>query len=282
MPTLRLVWTTIFILFLLFVSYVLNGGHSAAAQEPMLALPDHIIGQSGQSIQAPVDFTNGGQAIVGTTFSIDFDESCLALDTADNDSNGIPDGITVLAPSAFRTSVSVDTDDNTGELDITIIDYSPPFAMLPDQPLLQLDFHVICTPAPGELRHAPIVFSTLPRPSFSNEMGHDVTGSSQDGGVDVLGEAVKTPTPAETPLSTGTPTPIGTQPAQSTGMPTAPAPTEATALATGTLTAQSTPTRHATAPIEATIIPTVSPTATVFPSITATPFRLFMPLALRS
>lgn len=200
----------VFASFLLLASFSFNLRSLAVAQGPILSISDHHSGQSGEVVQVPVNFSSGGQGIAGTTFSIDFDESCLRLDTADHNSDGLPDSVHILVRGGFQTSVSVDINDSDGEVDVTIADYSPPFAALVDQTLLSLDFTVICTPDPSETRSAMIGFSQLPRPSFSDADGRDVAGSSVAGAVHVLGSQVDTRTPTVTSIPTATATPSAT------------------------------------------------------------------------
>ena len=170
-----------------------------AMDEPILAIASDISGESGQMVQVPVDFVNGGHDIVSTAFSIDFDESCLALDPADHNGDGVPDSVHFHTPAVFQTLTSLDASDTDGELDVTIVDFSPPFAMLTDQTLLILNLDIICAPELGKTREAKVGFSTLPRPSFGDPDGQDVPGSSQDGMVIVL--ELESPTATPQPLS---------------------------------------------------------------------------------
>lgn len=262
MPTPRLLSIGMACLFLLLMFFAPSARPSAAAQEPVLAIPSHIVGQHGQVVQVPIDFSSSGHAIAGTAFSIDFDESCLAFNTADDDHNGVPDGVHIQTPAAFRTSVSVTITDTDGEVDVTVADFSPPFATLPEQTLLTLDFTIICSPAADETRTATVGFSTLPRPSFSDTDGRDVSGRSQGGGVDVLGVQVVTPT--VTRLVPGTPTATTTPPpAQTTTVAVSPTPV-------------TTPTVLAPTP---TATPTARATGTATP--VANPYQLYIPSLMR-
>ncbi|MEM7111120.1 MAG: hypothetical protein AAF614_01720 [Chloroflexota bacterium] len=216
----RLMWMAAFCLLLLLALLLPRAQRIGATNEPILAIPSDISGESGQLVQVPVVFTNGGQAVVSTAFSIDFDESCLALDAGDENGDGVPDGMQFHTPPAFQTLASFDASDTDGELDITIVDFSPPFATLDDQTLLTLEFDIICDPGLGEMRNAAVGFSTLPRPSFGDPNGQDVPGSSQNGMVIVMGSATPTPTPSPTLTATPTPTPSPTMTATPTATPT--------------------------------------------------------------
>ena len=205
----RLIWLVAFCaLFTAWLTVIVEP--ISAIEEPALSLPSDVVGESGQTVSVPVHFANGGHDIVSTAFSIDFDESCLAFDGADSDGDGVPDGLRFLAPAAFRGGASFDASDTDGEIDITIVDFSPPFATLPDQTLLEIDFTIICTPEPGATRTARVGFSTLPRPSFSDPNGQDVAGRSQDGLVTILGPSTATATATPTATATATATPTAT------------------------------------------------------------------------
>lgn len=264
MHTKSLKFTFAFCSLLLLALQLPNARHVWASEEPVLSIPSNIFGQSGDLVHVPVDFTSGGHAIAGTIFSIDFDESCLSLNAADSDGDGVPDGVRFQIPASFLTSVSFDADDTDGELDIMIADFSLPLGSLPDQILLELDFIVICTPAPSETRLAPVGFSTLPSASFSDTNGGSISGSSEDGVVNVLGSQVDTPTPTATTI------------------PTATAEATSTATATATATVTATPTGSAT-PTMASKTATPTPTAATTGTVTPIPTRfiLYMPLVIR-
>ena len=180
-----------------------------AAQGPILSLSNNIAGQTGDSVQMVVDFNHGGSDITTSVFSIDYDESCLSFNAADEDNDGILDGMQFFTPLAFSAAATHDAADTDGEIDVFIADFSLPFSLLPSQALLELNFSIICAPGPNETLSAPVLFSKTPRPSFGSPTGQDVAGSAENGEVEVIGSDIETPTapPAntETPINTETP-----------------------------------------------------------------------------
>lgn len=174
----------------------------------LLAMPTGIMAASGYSVTVPVSFQSGGNAVGSTTFSIDFDESCLAFNARDGNNDGRPDAVRSTVPLAFRLSVSYNAGDTDGELDLVIADYSFPIASLPDNDaLLTIDFTAHCTPEAGQLREAPVLFSQAPVASFGDANGVDVAGTTSNGSVAIQAEPLATPTPTVTvtPIP-GTPT----------------------------------------------------------------------------
>lgn len=185
----------------------------AANLAPTLAIPTGIVGVSGELVTAPVDFRNDGRAISSTTFSIDFDESCLAFNASDSDGNGTPDAVRFQVPGAFRGSAAYDPVDSDGEIDITIADFSPPISTLPDtNALVEIDFTAVCTPTAGETITAPVAFSAAPVATFGDPSGDEVAGASSDGSVVIqeAPEATATLTPTLSPTASATPTPTFT------------------------------------------------------------------------
>jgi len=246
---------------------------SAAPAEPaapaLLAMPTGIAAATGYSVTVPVSFQSGGNAVGSTTFSIDFDESCLAFNERDGNNDGRPDAVRSTVPLAFRLSVSYNAGDTDGELDVVIADYSFPIASLPDNDaLLAVNFTARCLPDAGQIINAPVLFSQAPVASFGDANGLDVAGTTSNGAVAIQAEPLATPTPTATLTpAPGTPsvTPTGTD-TPGPGTPTA-TPTSTPTPGPGTPTA--TP----------TLIPTTGPGT---PTITPTPAqRFYLPMAKR-
>ncbi|MFN8494189.1 MAG: hypothetical protein U0350_41705 [Caldilineaceae bacterium] len=217
----------------------------------LLAIPEAITATVGTSVTVPLAFQNGGNAIGSTTFSIDFDQTCLRFDPRN--------GVQFKLLPAFRGSFNYDPTDVHGEVDMVIADYAPPIASLPDaDPLLIMKFTPHCMPAANAVVTAPVRFSTEILASFGDVNGLDVAGTTQDGSVAIYPQPEMTPTPTITP----TPGP-GTPSATPTATPTiTPTPGPGTPSATPTATPTITPT-----PGPGT--PSATPTAT--PTNTATP-----------
>ena len=218
----------------------------------LLLIPAEIAAASGYSVTVPVAFQSNGNTVASTTFSIDFDESCLAFNDKDGNNDGRPDAVRFGAPLAFRSSVSYNATDLDGELDVVIADYSFPMASLPDlSELMTVRFTPLCTPAAREPVMAAVRFSTAPVASFGDVNGLDVEGSVSDGAVVIYDEL--TPTPTVTPSATPTPpTPVDETPTPSAtpgpGTPTA-TPTLVPTTPPGTPTVTPTPSAYLYLPL---------------------------------
>ncbi len=208
-----------------------SGAPTAAAQSgPRLAVASGITVQEAMSVTVPIDHLAHGTEIAAMIFSIDYDESCLALDLTDADNNGRPDSIDLNAPAGSSASVTVDPSDRDGELDFIFADYFPPFVLIPDTfPLVELTFSTRCTPPPGGSSVAHVRFSDDPEPSFGGPEGNSVIGTVQDGEITILSKtppsptSTSTPSATPTPIATGTPSPTASPSA--TGRPETPSPT---------------------------------------------------------
>ena len=202
----------------------------------LLAIPTDLTAAGGYSVTVPVAFQSNGNAVGSTTFSLDFDETCLAFDEKDANNDGRPDAVRFGAPLAFRSSVSYSAADPDGELDVVIADYSFPIGSLPDlAELMTVRFTARCLPAAGASITAPVLFSTAPVASFGDVNGLDVESSVSNGAVVIHSGSDLTPTPTltvtptpstptptltETPIPSATPGP-GTPTATPTLLPTA-------------------------------------------------------------
>jgi len=155
---------------------------------PILSIPSNIQARASQTVSVPINFTSNGHSIASTAFSVDFDQTCLALDPTDSDQDGIPDAITLNLPGAFNASVTFDEGDTDGELDFFIADLFPPLASLPDSTLATIAFTTTCQPDPGTSIIAPVGFSEDPSASLGNTDGQSVPGTTTDGSVKILPE----------------------------------------------------------------------------------------------
>lgn len=152
---------------------------------PMLTIPSSVPTPSNLAVNVPVTFARNTRSIAATTFSIDFDETCLGFDPTDGDGDGLPDAVAFSLPADFAPSVTYSALDTTGELDIAIADYSAPLAALPDGVLATVTFSPLCVPADTSLL-APVHFATLPAASFGDTAGQSVDGLAIDGSVEIL------------------------------------------------------------------------------------------------
>ncbi len=229
----------------------------AAGGQPLLDIPDRIPAVVGGSAIVTINLDSDGESISGVIFSLDIDPQCLAFNDSDADGDGLPDAAQFVLPAQFSPSIAFEPGDADGELDVVIMDYSPPLASLPNGPLLALRFDVVCEPAAADnSRISPIVFSSYPAISFGGPSGQSIAGSSGDGSVKITRQAEGTAT--VTPTPTGTLTPTGT--VTPTGIPT------------GTITPAPTTTETPTPPVTVTPIPTLeTPTPETPTPETSTP-----------
>lgn len=218
----------------------------AQSTGPTLAIPTEVVAGSANTVTVPVNFRTNGASIAAIVFSIDFDQTCLHFDASDHDGNTRPDSIRFNIPAQMSGTVTYDPADTQGELDIVIADYAPPITALPDRDnLVAITFTATCIPSPGQVIVAPIQFSTAPMPSFSDPIGHSVSGATINGSVEIRNESTN-PTPMATPSFTPMPTATNPSAPSPTAMPPTSTPTTTpmatvapTVLVTGTISAQS-------------------------------------------
>jgi uncharacterized repeat protein (TIGR01451 family) len=144
------------------------------AEGPALTLPDQVSADSGRAT-VPVSFFAHGHSITSLAFSVDYDETWLALDPADRDGNGVPDAVIFALPGDFSMSVTFNEDDMDGEVDIFVGDISPPLTSLSNGPIVSMLLDV--DSPPGETQGA-VQFSADPAASFGNTSGQSVPGTA--------------------------------------------------------------------------------------------------------
>lgn len=152
-----------------------------------LSIPTNIPGSIGDTVTVPIFFSGASASIDTTTFSIDFDEDCLAFDPTDGNGDTIPDAVQFMVNSNFVTTAEYNAGDKDGEIDISIYDQFSPRTVIPDGVIVNIDFTVkaTCAAAPGTNRSARVGFSNDPSPSFGT-YGVSVPGLSLDGFVRIL------------------------------------------------------------------------------------------------
>ncbi|MCP3939671.1 MAG: YncE family protein, partial [Actinomycetia bacterium] len=151
---------------------------------PELSIASGIPAAEDEPVDADVVFAASGSAVAATTFSLDYDEDCLFFDPIDFDPvDGIPDNLAIHVPGDFTVTAFHDVGDSDGEIDISIVDLSPPFATLPDGQLVTATFTATCSPeVPGHI-DADVGFSADPAASFSDDAAQDLDGTTVDGSV---------------------------------------------------------------------------------------------------
>jgi len=152
-----------------------GGDLDTATEGPALALPDQVSAVPGGLATVPVSFAANGHSITSLAFSVDYDETWLALDSTDRDGNGIPDAVVFSLPGDFTYSVTFDEGDSDGEVDVFIGDISPPLTSLSDGPIMFLILNV--DSSPGATQGA-VRFSLDPAASFGDTSGQSVPGTA--------------------------------------------------------------------------------------------------------
>jgi len=150
------------------------GGGLHSVTGPALTMPEEVQAVAGQAI-VPLTFAANGHSITSLAFSVDYDETWLALDPTDRDGNGVPDAVVFSLPGDFTYSVTFDEGDADGEVDIFIGDITPPLTSLSDGPfvfmLLDADS------SPGGTQGA-VRFSLDPAASFGDTSGQSIPGTA--------------------------------------------------------------------------------------------------------
>ncbi|MCX6046411.1 MAG: hypothetical protein NT075_14995 [Chloroflexi bacterium] len=188
-----------------------------AARTPAIFVQGGLAGPVGSMIAVPIAFDSVGDHVAALSFTLDYDDTCLALDPADRNRDGLPDSIVMDVPAQFFPSISVNPGGQSGRLSVVLADYIPPLAALLDTAaLVTIQFQIVCPLAPGLITYASVDFATAPAVGFSDNTGRDLPGVARAGVVEVIGAI-----PGITPTPTVTPTPLAGSPTP-TLIPTAP------------------------------------------------------------
>lgn len=180
-----------------------TGNPSATA---LLAISSRVEVDSQGVATVPLRFTSNGAQISGAMFAIDYDETCLLFDPVDADRNGIPDHVSFDLSTQFAVSALFNPQDTRGELHIMIVDYSPPYAMLPEQVIMTFRLAARCQPTSINTITASVAFGKAPYPSLSTPGGSAASGTYTDGSVLISANPAA---PTLAPTATATPTPTG-------------------------------------------------------------------------
>jgi len=152
------------------------------ANGPSLSFPE-VATAPGSRVTLSASYTAKGNNISSLLFSIDYDQSRLTFDPADQNGDGIPEAIQFSSslPSNLKT-VAFAASDTTGELDFLIGDLSGSPRIVPDGVLFTITFVASANTAGA----AFVNFTTTPAPSFGSASG-DVAGSSDGGSILITG-----------------------------------------------------------------------------------------------
>ncbi len=165
-------------------AYIFESSGGPPPSDPEITIPTAFGANFGETASVPIMLYDNDSGVAGVAFSIDFDESCLDFDPADNDGDDIPDAIHFDLPANFGQNIYIDLSDGDGEIDVVITDES---LLIPfnEVKLCTVDFTTTCEPAPGETIIAPVLFSADPVASFGNLSGQSLSGSTVDGSVEI-------------------------------------------------------------------------------------------------
>jgi hypothetical protein len=109
-----------------------------------------------------------------TAFSLDYDTACLSINPTDANFDDVVDAVTGI-PGGFVGTVTLDTADADGELDVALWDPTAPLAYMPNGDILLIKFDILGA-CQGPNDHTTYVkFSGDPAPSFSDVNGNAVT-----------------------------------------------------------------------------------------------------------
>jgi hypothetical protein len=205
----------------------LSGGHARADMEsieattPVLTIPTGVLAAGNSTVTVPVHFANNLRGVAAIAFSLNFDSACLAVDL--NKGVLAPGVVQFNLPPQFSGSAFYEAGVPGGRLDFVLGDYALPLSTLPDtQNLVTITFRTTCLPPAGTTVVAPVTFSAQPATSYSNTLGHPITGRTVDGSVNVkrwLPPGTPTPTPTPGPAPVVNSAPIARDDEASTKLP---------------------------------------------------------------
>ena len=195
----------------------IQAGLAARLDGPSLSIPLKIQAEPNSTVTIPVQFAANGSQISSVVFGIDYNQTWLSYDAS------LPNSIVFNLPPDFVGSCTPDTADVNGELKCFIMDPVVPLASLPNSVVLSV---ILRTKNPSSPTEARVGFSQdSPPPSFGDNQGQSVPGSTIDGSVQIGDEVTPTLfpwqylpivlrnfliTPSVTPSPSATITPTGT------------------------------------------------------------------------
>lgn len=176
---------------------------TVAATTPVLTIPQGVLAKGASTVTVPIHFEHNLRGVAAVAFSLRYDQNCLALDLQ----NGAlkPEVVTFNLPPQFNGSASYKEDASGSRIDVVLGDYAVPLAVLPDtQGLVTVTFRTTCSPPEGTTIVAPVTFSTQPAGSYSDTLGHPLSGHFEDGAI-AIKHWIPDPTPTPTPKPGPTP-----------------------------------------------------------------------------
>ena len=194
---------------------------TAIPAKPSLSIPEEISAAPGQTVNVSIALDSDGAEISGVTFSLQYDRSCLSFDPADDNSDGLPDSVSLSLSTEFgRTLIAEAPEDSDREIDIVLADLVFPLAAMPDGLIVTIELNVddgsACwgeTTVVGFWADAPA--------TYFDANGEEMTGTTNDGSIEIS-DPPATPTPTFTATATPEPVlegPSLTIPGEIAGMP---------------------------------------------------------------
>lgn len=172
---------------------------------PSLSIPEDISAVPGQTVNVSIALDSDGAEISGVTFSLQYDQSCLSFDPTDDDSDGLPDSVSLSLSAEFgRTLIAEAPEDSDREIDVVLADLVLPLAAMPDGVIVSIELSVDDGPACWGETIVVGFWADTPATYFDTG-GEEVTGTTDDGSIEIS-DPPATPTPTPTP--TATPEPV--------------------------------------------------------------------------
>ncbi len=151
---------------------LVSSGSAGGEPHAVLGLDLTAPARRGWPVFIPVHFTFEDTTVTALTFSIDVDVDRLHFRPDDHDMDGVPDAVTLPAGMPSLVYVGFDRDDDGGELDFMLANLSG--APLPQGVVLKIRMRPL---SDGDLS-SWMRFSADPPPSFGNDQGQSVDGTT--------------------------------------------------------------------------------------------------------
>ncbi len=206
---------------ILFADHAQADWIESAATTPELTIPSGILAAGNSVVRVPIHFAHNNRGVAAAAFSIKFDTNCLELDLQDGALK--PGTVQFNLPPQFSGSAYYESSVPGGRIDIVFGDFATPLSTLPDtQSIVSIEFLTTCLPPTGTSIVAPVTFSDTPAFSYSDTLGHPISGHVIDGSVTIkrnLPPATATPTPTPGPAPNVNSAPIAKDDNATTRLP---------------------------------------------------------------
>lgn len=177
---------------------------TAIPASPSLSITEEISAKPGQTVNVPIALDSDGADISGVTFSLQYDRSCLSFDPADDNSDGVPDSVSLSISTEFdRTLIAEASEDSDREIDVVLADIVYPLAAMPDGLIVSIELNVDGGQACWGKTIVVGFWADTPATYFDTN-GEEVTGTTSNGSIEIS-DPPTTPTPTFTPTSTPEP-----------------------------------------------------------------------------